>query len=102
MAFKLNNPPYKDLGVPIYLTDLGDDTLGKANNNQTILINSRLDPNKRGSVIKHEMVHIDQFRRGDLDYDDKNVYWKGKIYPRSKMKEGNKNLPWEKEAYNTV
>jgi hypothetical protein len=48
------------------------------------------------------MVHIDQFRRGDLDYDDKNVYWKGKIYPRSKMKEGNKNLPWEKEAYNTV
>ena len=102
MAFKLNNPPYKDLGVPIYLTDLGDDTLGKANNNQTILINSRLDPNKRGSVIKHEMVHIDQFRRGDLDYDDKNVYWKGKIYPRSKMKEGSKNLPWEKEAYNTV
>jgi hypothetical protein len=102
MAFKLNNPPYKDLGVPIYLTDLGDDTLGKANNNQTILINSRLDPNKRGRVIKHEMVHIDQFRRGDLDYDDKNVYWKGKIYPRSKMKEGNKNLPWEKEAYNTV
>ena len=102
MAFKLNNPPYKDLGVPIYLTDLGDDTLGKANNNQTILINSRLDPDKRGSVIKHEMVHIDQFRRGDLDYDDKNVYWKGKIYPRSKMKEGNKNLPWEKEAYNTV
>ena len=46
------------------------------------------------------MVHIDQFRRGDLDYDGKNVYWKGKVYPRNKMKEGAKNLPWEKEAYN--
>ena len=26
-------------------------------------------------------------------------YWKGKKFPRSKMKEGAKNLPWEKEAY---
>ena len=44
-------------------------------------------------------MHIDQIKRGDLDYDDDNVYWKGKTYPRSKMKEGNPNLPWEKEAY---
>ena len=95
MAFKLTNPPYKDLGVPVYHQDLGDDTLGKANNNQTILINSRLDPSQRGSVIKHEMVHIDQFRRGDLDYDHKNVYWKGKIYPRSKMVEGAKKFPYK-------
>lgn len=45
------------------------------------------------------MVHINQMKRGDLDYDDKNVYWKGKKYPRSAMKEGSKKLPWEKEAY---
>ena len=37
--------------------------------------------------------------RGDLDYDDKYVYWKGKRMPRSKMDEGSKSLPWEKEAY---
>jgi hypothetical protein len=37
--------------------------------------------------------------RGDLDYDDKYVYWKGKKMPRSKMDAGSKNLPWEKEAY---
>ena len=37
--------------------------------------------------------------RGDLYYDDKYVYWKGKKYLRSKMNEGDKNLPWEKEAY---
>jgi len=99
MGFQLPPPPYKDLGVPVYLQDLGDDTLGKANNNETILINSKLDPSERGSVIKHEMVHIDQFRRGDLDYDNKNVYWKGKTYPRKSMIEGAKNLPWENEAY---
>ena len=46
------------------------------------------------------MIHIDQFKRGDLDYDDTNVYWKGKKYSRNKMQEGAKNLPWEKEAYN--
>ena len=44
-------------------------------------------------------MHIDQVKRGDLDYDDSAVYWKGKTYLRSKMKEGNPNLPWEKEAY---
>ena len=53
MGFKLPPPPYKKLGVPVYLQDLGDDTLGKANNNETILINSKLDPSERGSVIKH-------------------------------------------------
>ncbi len=38
-------------------------------------------------------------KRGDLDYDDKYVYWKGKKYLRSKMKEGSPALAWEKEAY---
>ena len=38
-------------------------------------------------------------KRGDLDYDDKNFYWKGKTYPRNKIDETDKNLPWEKEAY---
>ena len=38
-------------------------------------------------------------KRGDLDYDDQNVYWKGKKYSRKQMQEGAKNLPWEAEAY---
>jgi hypothetical protein len=77
-----------------------DGVLGKANNNGTIIIDQNLSPIKAKEVINHEQVHIDQMRRGDLDYDDKNVYWKGKIIPRSSIKEGAKNLPWEKEAYN--
>ena len=91
MAFKLN-PPFP-------IDNMEEGVMGKANNNGTIIINKDLNPNMLNEVVKHEMVHIDQMKRGDLDYDDKNVYWKGKVYPRSKMSEGAKNLPWEDEAY---
>lgn len=100
MAFKLDNPPYTGDNTPIYRVDMEDNVLGKANNNGTIILNKDLKPQQEAEVINHEMVHIDQMRRGDLDYDDKYVYWKGKKYPRSKMKEGAKDLPWELEAYN--
>ena len=99
MAFKVK-PPYPTFTTPIYHKDMDDNTLGLANNNGTILVNEDASPAREKDIVKHEMVHIDQMKRGDLDYDSKNVYWKGKIYPRSKMKEGAKNLPWEMEAYN--
>ena len=98
MAFKLNAPFPID-NTPIYHVDMEDDVMGKANNNGTIIINKDLNPKMLNKVVKHEMVHIDQMKRGDLDYDDKNVYWKGKVYPRATMNEGAKNLPWEDEAY---
>lgn len=98
MAFKLNAPFPID-NTPIYHVDMEEGVMGKANNNGTIIINKDLNPKMLNEVVKHEMVHIDQMKRGDLDYDDKNVYWKGKVYPRSKMNEGAKNLPWEDEAY---
>mgnify|MGYP003637987049 CR=1 FL=1 len=99
MAFKLN-APYSCYNIPIYNVNMEDGILGKANNNGTIVINKDIkDPKQIDDVISHESVHIDQIKRGDLNYDDENVYWKGKKYPRSKMKEGAKNLPWEVEAY---
>ena len=49
----------------------------------TIIINKDVCPSNVKDVIKHEMVHIDQMKRGDLNYDDDNVYWKGKTYPRN-------------------
>ena len=41
-------------------------------------------------------------KRGDLDYDDNNVYWKGKKVKKlfkikNKMQEGAKNLPGKKK-----
>jgi len=99
MAFKLTNPPYKVDNTPIYRVNMEDDVMGKANNNGSIIINIDLEPSKINEVISHEKVHLDQMERGDLDYDDDNVYWKGKTYSRDDMEEGAKNLPWEAEAY---
>jgi hypothetical protein len=100
MAFKMNGAPYGGDNTPIYHVDMEDGVLGKANNNGTIIINKDINDVKQiDDVIKHEKVHIDQMKRGDLNYDDKYVYWKGKKYSRAQMKEGAKNLPWEKEAY---
>ena len=100
MAFKMNGAPYTGDNTPIYQVNMEDGVLGKANNNGTIIINKDIkDPKQIDDVVEHEKVHIDQMKRGDLDYDDKYVYWKGKKYSRASMKEGAKNLPWEKEAY---
>jgi hypothetical protein len=100
MGFIMKGAPYSADNTPIYHVDMEDGVLGKANNNGSITLNNKLkDPEQIDDVIDHEMVHIDQMKRGDLDYDDNNVIWKGKKYSRASMKEGAKNLPWEKEAY---
>ena len=100
MGFIMKGAPYSADNTPIYNVDMEDGVLGKANNNGSITLNNKLkDPEQIDDVIHHEMVHIDQMKRGDLDYDDNNVIWKGKKYSRASMKEGAKNLPWEKEAY---
>jgi hypothetical protein len=85
--------------TPIYQIDEEQGIMGRANKNGSITLNKNLSPLEQEDVIKHEKVHLDQMKRGDLNYDDKYVYWKGKRMPRSKMDEGAKNLPWEKEAY---
>ncbi len=98
MAFKMDSP-ICTCNTPIYERNLDQGVMGEANNNGTILVNKDLSPLQRQKVINHEMVHIDQMNRGDLNYDNNNVYWKGKKYSRASMVEGAKNLPWEKEAY---
>lgn len=99
MAFKLK-PFYSLDNTPIYHVDMEDGVLGKANNNGTIIVSNKINsPVQLKDVVDHEMIHINQMKRGDLNYDDKYVYWKGKKYLRSEMQEGNKKLPWEAEAY---
>ena len=101
MAFKLRSSSFEIDNTPIYNVDMDDNVLGMAQNNGSILINKNVSPLeiKKNKTVSHEKVHINQMRRGDLDYTDTDVFWKGKKYSRSKMKEGAKNLPWEKEAY---
>lgn len=98
MAFKIT-PPYSMDNTPIYSVNMEDGVMGKANNNGSIILNKDLDPEQCEKVIAHEKIHLEQMKRGDLNYDDKYVYWKGKKYSRAQMQEGAKNLPWEAEAY---
>ena len=98
MAYKMKGSPYDCDNTPVYKVSMEDGVMGKANNNGSIVVNKDLDPSEVHDVIAHEKIHLDQMKRGDLDYDDENVYWKGKKYSRASMKEGAKNIPWEKEA----
>jgi len=87
--------------TPILKRDLGKNVIAEANNDGTIFLDKSVNKKSKlgKEAIAHEKVHIDQMKRGDLDYDDGFVYWKNKKYSRKKMKEGAENLPWEEEAY---
>lgn len=101
MAFSMRGAPYNTDQTPIYSVDMDDNVLGMAQNNGTILINKNVSPLElaKNKTIEHEMVHINQMKRGDLDYTDTHVIWKNKKYTRATMNEGSKKLPWELEAY---
>ena len=99
MAFNMKKCSIVVDNTPIYQKDMDEGVMGQANKNGSIILNKNLSPLEQKDVIKHEKVHLNQMERGDLDYDNDNVYWKGKKIPRSTMDEGNKNLPWEREAY---
>ena len=104
MGFKMKPPSFhnQDQQPEVIHKKLEEDVIAEANKDGSIYLDESIPKNsKEGkAAIKHEKVHLDQMDRGDLDYDDNYVYWKGKKYSRANMNEGAKNLPWEKEAYN--
>lgn len=104
MAFKMKGFPFNVDNTPVYSMDLEEGVMGIADQNGSILINKNItNKEEQQDVIDHEKVHLDQMKRGDLQYDEDSVTWKGKIYPRKGPKafnEGDETLPWEKEAYN--
>jgi len=102
MAFKMKGlPGFHESGTPIFHKNLGSNIVAEANRDGSIFLDKEVSKNSNlgKEAIAHENVHMDQMKRGDLDYDDEFVYWKDKKYSRSKMQEGADNLPWEKEAY---
>ena len=97
MGFKLNNKPYdeSDMNIPVYKRNIQDGAIGKSNHTG-IVVQEGLDPLSEKAVIAHETVHQ---KDPHLDYDDDNFYYKGKTYPREKLNEFDRELPWEKKAY---
>ena len=94
-------------GVPVIAKSLGQGILGEANNDGTIFISNKVEPNSSQAqhVIMHEMVHSTDMKVGKLAYTDEAVRWNGKIYPRKNgtiyyedqwVPEGSKDFPWEK------
>ena len=82
MSFKQKPAPYSYNVIPIYNSTLEEGVLGKADRRGGILVNKNIkDPEQLEEVISHESIHIDQMQRGDLDYDEQNVYWKVKLIP---------------------
>lgn len=114
MGFKMNPPDFNNSDQndvtsnnvirsdEIIKKDLDDGIIAEANKDGTTFIDKdiNLDSEKARLAIAHEQVHHDQMQRGDLDYNDDFVFWKGETWPREDMNEGSKQLPWEKEAYN--
>ena len=99
MGFKLK-APYNIDWTPVYRTG-EDGANGSTTNGGAIVINKNITcPKQYINTLSHEMVHVDQLKRGDMVYNKKYFYWKGNIYNRGKNIDGKKSLPWEKEAYN--
>lgn len=79
---------------------------GYVDQNKTIFINKNLSDSQKAKAIKHETVHKEQIKSGKLMFDSNNFYWRDtptarvKTYPTMSINSGDKNLPWEKEAYN--
>jgi len=95
--------------TPIVKKNLGKNINAEAGNDGKIYIDNNI---KKGTTaykkaVKHELVHMNQMESGRADYDDNNVIWEGKKYPRKNGKvlfngawheEGDHDLPWEAEA----
>lgn len=64
-----------------------------------IRINARLSPKEQGLTIAHEMIHVKQFRRGELQHKGKTGYrWKGQHYHKITDKAYHSRA-WEQEAF---
>ena len=81
---------------------------GQAFKDGTIEVDPNLSPEEKAKTIAHEEQHVKDMKEHGLDYDDNNVMWDGKKYPRKDgmisidggfKKEGDPSLPWEQSAY---
>lgn len=93
-------------GVDIIPTELPNGILGEANDDGTIYISNKLDPNSMEfrKVLNHEMKHMTDMKLGKTSYTDEYVCCDGIKYPRKNGKvlyngswvmEGDTSLPWE-------
>ena len=99
------NEEASDHGTPVFEKNLDSGIQGEANRDGTIFVQKGMSQKKINEAVAHEKVHLDQMSQGRLDYTGNTVTWKkdtrspARVYSRSDMPEGARNLPWEAEAY---
>ena len=109
MAYKMKskgellgiNEELSTFDKPVFEKDLEPGIIAEANMDRTTFVDKNASPIEKQEAVEHENGHHDQMQQNLLGYDNDNVYWKGKIIPRSSMQEGAHDLPWEDEVYNT-
>tara|TARA_R100000544_G_scaffold35760_1_gene23348 strand:- start:646 stop:1074 length:429 start_codon:yes stop_codon:yes gene_type:complete len=107
MAFKIKSPFNLDLlSTPMFERDMGDDPVyARTLKSGSIVFNKdEKDPYKKLQTLTHEMEHVNQFKRGDLDYGENGagkqvVWWKGKEIDYKHMASGDPTQPWEIQPY---
>ncbi len=62
-----------------------------------VWIASSLTKEKQRLVLAHEMIHVGQIMRGDLEFDKQQVIWKGRKHLDRLLEP--RRTPWELEAY---
>tara|TARA_A100001391_G_scaffold201488_1_gene188603 strand:+ start:459 stop:827 length:369 start_codon:yes stop_codon:yes gene_type:complete len=100
--FLMGPKPYQIDNTPVYQRDLGPGVLGESLKNGVIVLNEKLDPKFHDEVEGHEKVHIAQMKSGQLDYDDKYIYWKDEVidkFGKRAMSGDPKQLGYEAQAY---
>lgn len=99
----------EDINLVVGLTsDISEDFHGMTyldlNNQhlyQTIIvkISSQLSEYKLNQVLAHEMVHVKQLVKEELELvNDNEIMWKEKMYV-AQFQHNEFSLPWEQEAY---
>ena len=96
---KLGLKRMTSLNIDVNLKKLKDGEFGYCdiqdnNRNFTIEVNKNVSIKDFVSTIIHEMVHVKQFARNEMNAYD--MRWKSKNIPEST---DYMDLPWEKEAY---
>ena len=116
MAFKIKkslikgSAEHKGMSFKMQRKDLDKGIAGEANNDGTVFVSKDIPKGSplEAEVVAHEGDHMARMEKGELDYSDNDVTWRGKKYPRKDGKilyqgnwreEGWKEFPWEKLAY---
>jgi hypothetical protein len=99
------NPELSTYDVPVFEKNLPKGIMGSAHIDKTISVDKRLSDKNKKHVVEHELMHMKQFKSGEVSYDSQYVYYrKTPFSPIQKIlidsiTPGDPKLPWEAKIY---